>query len=102
MTAAQGPGGGRPPTNRTSRLRRPCGPPVSSHNEWDPWEEVVAGRLDGAVFSSRHPVVACNVPRWAAHLQGLAAGRRYPRILVESAQHELDRFIACCAPWRSP
>lgn len=97
-----GPGRRSPSDEPYEPVAASAGPPVSSHNEWDPWEEVVAGRLDGAVFSSRHPVVACNVPRWAAHLQGLAAGRRYPRILVESAQHELDRFIACCAPWRSP
>ncbi|MEU6312786.1 amidinotransferase [Streptomyces sp. NPDC047014] len=75
-------------------VQRPDGPAVSSHNEWDPLEEVVVGRLDHATFPSRHPVVACNIPPWAAHLQGMAAGRRYPRILVETAQHELDRFIA--------
>lgn len=68
--------------------------PVSSHNEWDPLEEIVVGRLDGATIPSSHPVVACNIPRWAARLQGLAAGRRYPRILIESAQRELDQFVA--------
>ncbi|MGI5338670.1 amidinotransferase [Streptomyces sp. CA-181903] len=67
--------------------------PVNSHNEWDPLEEVVVGRLDGAVVPSRHPVVACNLPPWAARLQGLTAGRRYPKILVERAQRELDGFV---------
>lgn len=67
--------------------------PVSSHNEWDPLEEVVVGRLDGATIPSRHPVVACNLPPWAARLQGLAAGFRYPGFLVEQAQQELDQFI---------
>ncbi|MFI5542197.1 amidinotransferase [Streptomyces sp. NPDC051815] len=93
MAAAQGPG--RSPADTSVRPDTvPAVPPVCSHNEWDPLEEVVVGRLEGAAFPSRHPVVACNIPPWAAHLQGLAAGRRYPRILVESAQHELDRFIA--------
>ncbi|MEW2284116.1 amidinotransferase [Streptomyces sp. NPDC047841] len=68
--------------------------PVSSHNEWDPLEEVVVGRLEGATFPSRHPVVACNIPPWAARLQGLAAGFRYPGALVEQAQRELDQFIS--------
>ncbi|MFJ4616739.1 amidinotransferase [Streptomyces sp. NPDC088812] len=77
---------------------RPAGeslvPPVNSHNEWDPLEEIVVGRLDGATIPSRHPVVACNIPPWAARAQGLAAGLRYPRVLVERARHELDEFIA--------
>jgi glycine amidinotransferase len=67
--------------------------PVSSHNEWDPLEEVVVGRLEGATIPSRHPVVACNIPPWAARLQGLAAGFKYPGALVEQAQQELDQFI---------
>ncbi|MFE5869697.1 amidinotransferase [Streptomyces roseifaciens] len=68
--------------------------PVRSHNEWDPLEEVIVGRLDGAAIPSDHPVVACNLPPWAARLQGRAAGCRYPRVLVERAQEELDRFVA--------
>ncbi|MCB5169147.1 amidinotransferase [Streptomyces bambusae] len=68
-------------------------PPVCSHNEWDPLEEVVVGRLEGATFPSRHPIVTCNVPTWAGRLQGLVAGLPYPRALVEPALEELDRFI---------
>ncbi|MEU1377392.1 amidinotransferase [Streptomyces triculaminicus] len=68
--------------------------PVNSHNEWDPLEEIIVGRLDGATIPSNHPVVACNFPPWAARLQGMAAGFRYPRALIERAQQELDRFVA--------
>jgi glycine amidinotransferase len=68
--------------------------PVNSHNEWDPLEEVIVGRLEGATIPSAHPVVACNIPGMAARLQSLAAGFRYPRLLVEPAQRELDDFIA--------
>ncbi|RZB19976.1 amidinotransferase [Streptomyces sp. F001] len=67
--------------------------PVNSHNEWDPLEEIIVGRLDGAAIPSKHPVVACNIPPWAARLQGLASGFRYPRMLIERAQDELDQFI---------
>ncbi|SDC68743.1 amidinotransferase [Streptomyces prasinopilosus] len=68
--------------------------PVNSHNEWDPLEEIIVGRLDGATIPSDHPVVTCNIPPWAARVQGLAAGFRYPRFLIERAQQELDQFIA--------
>lgn len=67
--------------------------PVNSHNEWDPLEEIIVGRLDGAVIPSSHPVVACNIPPWAARLQGLAAGFEYPSRLIEPAQEELDQFV---------
>ena len=36
--------------------------PVNSHNEWDPLEEVIVGRLEGATIPSGHPVVTCNIP----------------------------------------
>ncbi|MDQ8705249.1 amidinotransferase [Streptomyces sp. LHD-70] len=68
--------------------------PVNSHNEWDPLEEVIVGRLEGAAIPSSHPVVTCNIPPWAARFQRLAAGMRYPRMMVERAQEELDGFIA--------
>ncbi|MFJ9884592.1 amidinotransferase [Streptomyces sp. NPDC091287] len=67
--------------------------PVASHNEWDPLEEVVVGRLDGATTPSRHSVVSCNVPPLAARFQRLTAGFRYPQALIGPAQRELDQFI---------
>ncbi|MEU1281054.1 amidinotransferase [Streptomyces sp. NPDC005805] len=88
--------GPRPDTDdtRATAAAEPSTAPVGSHNEWDPLEEVVVGRLDGATIPSRHPVVACNMPPWAARLQGMAAGFAYPGRLVEPAQEELDGFIA--------
>lgn len=64
--------------------------PVNSHNEWDPLEEVIVGRLEGAVIPSGHPVVTCNIPGMAARAQSLLAG--YPKIMIEPAQRELDGF----------
>lgn len=78
----------------TGETPEPLVSPVNSHNEWDPLEEIIVGRLDGATIPSGHPVVTCNIPPWAARVQGLAAGFRYPRFLIERAQQELDRFIA--------
>ena len=45
--------------------------PVNSHNEWDPLEEIIVGRLEGATIPSDHPVVACNIPGMAARAQAL-------------------------------
>ncbi|MFI7102559.1 amidinotransferase [Streptomyces sp. NPDC050161] len=82
------------PSDTIGNAGKPLGSPVNSHNEWDPLEEIIVGRLEGATVPSSHPVVACNIPPWAARLQGLASGFRYPRRMIEPAQHELDRFIA--------
>jgi glycine amidinotransferase len=67
--------------------------PVNSHNEWDPLEEVIVGRLDGATIPPMHPVVTFNVPRAVAFLYRLAGGLRYPRFMTAPAQRELDEFI---------
>ncbi|MET9956611.1 amidinotransferase [Streptomyces sp. NPDC006339] len=67
--------------------------PVNSHNEWDPLEEVIVGRLDGAMIPPHDAAVSVTMPPWAARLHGLAAPFRYPRRLVEPAQRELDGFV---------
>jgi glycine amidinotransferase len=67
--------------------------PVHSHNEWDPLEEVIVGRLEGATIPSNHVTVTFNVPPKLAKLYGFFAGRRYPRILTKAAQQDLDGFI---------
>jgi glycine amidinotransferase len=70
------------------------GLPVNSHDEWSPLEEVIVGRLEGAVIPSSHPIVSCNIPGLAARAQALAAGFPYPQIMVAPAQRELDGFIS--------
>jgi len=67
--------------------------PVSSHNEWDPLEEIIVGRLEGATIPTNHTVVTCNIPGLTAKIYGLVSGRRFPRILTAPAQRELDEFI---------
>src|SRR5258705_13426285 len=68
--------------------------PVNSHNERDPLEELIVGRLEGAIIPSGHPVVTCNITGMAARAQWLVAGFRYPKIMIERAQRELDGFVA--------
>ena len=55
---------------------------------------MIVGRLEGATIPSDHPVVTCNIPGMAARAQSLVAGFRYPKIMVEPAQRELDGFVA--------
>jgi glycine amidinotransferase len=68
--------------------------PVNSHNEWDPLEEVVVGRLEGATIPSSHPSVIHSLPPMMARALRVIAGLRYPRLVVRRAQRELDGFIA--------
>ncbi|KUF18103.1 amidinotransferase [Streptomyces silvensis] len=77
----------------TSPSPEPLVSPVGSHNEWDPLEEVIVGRLDGATFPSDHPVVTCNMPRWAGRVHGAVSGYAYPRVMVERARRELEQFV---------
>ena len=67
--------------------------PVNSHNEWDPLEEVIVGRLEGATIPPNHPIVTFNVPKTVAKIYRLVGGMRYPRLLRKPAQKELDEFI---------
>ena len=67
--------------------------PVMAWNEWDPLEEVVVGRLEGATIPSDHIAVTFNLPRTAQPFYKLAAGFRYPSFMKKLAQKELDGFI---------
>ncbi len=66
---------------------------VNSHNEWDPLEEVIVGRLEGANIPPYHPAVTFNIPPATAKLYKMVAGRRFPRFMIDLAQKELDEFI---------
>ena len=67
---------------------------VRTYNEWDPLEEVIVGRLEGATIPSRHVTFDGNLPPIARMLYRPLAGRPYPRILVKRAQRELDQFVS--------
>jgi glycine amidinotransferase len=77
----------------------PSGPssPVNSHNEWDPLEEVIVGRLEGATIPSAHPIVAASVPRRARSAWAFTMGFRYPGFLLDAAQEELDGLLSLLA-----
>ena len=67
--------------------------PVCSYNEWDPLEEVVVGRLEGARIPSRHLTVTFNIPQRLMKIYKVIAGLPYPKFVVRPAQRELDEFI---------
>jgi glycine amidinotransferase len=69
------------------------GCPVRSWTEWDPLEEVIVGRLEGATIPTAHVAVTFNVPATLAIPYRLFAGRRYPAVLVRAAQRELGEFV---------
>ena len=70
------------PVAKTSRTVRP----VNSHNEWDPLEEVIVGRLEGAVIPPNHASVTFNVPKVVGRIYHFVGGFRYPQFMVRSAQ----------------
>ncbi len=70
--------------------------PVSSHNEWDPLEEVIVGRLEHAMLPdatiiNRHTFP----PSGSSFIQEILAigGVPYPPEMIEAAQQDLDRFL---------
>lgn len=65
---------------------------VSSFTEWDPLEEVVVGRLDGAVFPSWQESMRDTVPEKAQEVFRRLGGRPVPADHLAAAVAELDRF----------
>ncbi len=68
----------------------PC--PVSSHTEWDPLEEVIVGRLEGATIPASE-AISHRFPPLKRLAFRFAVGRPYPRLLTEPAKRQLDEFI---------
>ena len=81
------------PMERAAAVISQSRSPVSSYTEWDPLEEIIVGRLEGATIPSDHITVTYNLPRKAAPFYKLAAGWKYPRWMTRLAQKELDGFI---------
>jgi len=69
---------------------------VNSHNEWDPLEEIVVGRIEDSVFPPRHPYVLGGAPQNLYDSLIIFGGlKRWPKkYFVDSAQKELDQFIS--------
>jgi glycine amidinotransferase len=66
---------------------------VLAHNEWDPLEEVIVGRLEGATIPEPHVSTIRPIPRKLGLVMRVVGGMRYPRFLREPAQRELDGLV---------
>jgi glycine amidinotransferase len=70
-------------------------PIVCSHNEWDPLEEVVVGRIDLSIRPQGHFYLQGGVPNAVYQVMRWVGGtRRSPyKWCIEPSQKELDGFI---------
>lgn len=73
--------------------------PVSSYNEWDPLEEVIVGRLEGAMYPSWRPIIKATMPPDAEELLEFLDmlgdyAYPFPPEQIGAAQRDLDSFIA--------
>ncbi|WP_067798527.1 amidinotransferase [Actinomadura formosensis] len=75
-----------PPAERTGA--------VNSHTEWEALEEVVVGRMEGAVFPTWQSSMYPTVPESSWALFREKGGSPFPADLVAAAEEELDGFAA--------
>lgn len=68
-------------------------PVVSSFNEWDPLEEVIVGRLDGAVIPPWHVTVKATMPRRYWDMFRTYGGQLFPQELIAAGERELEELI---------
>jgi len=66
---------------------------VNSHNEWDPLEEVIVGRVAGSAMPPWHVTLKSTVPQRAWEVLQALSGKPAPPPFVTAAQKELDTFI---------
>lgn len=65
-------------------------PIVNSHNEWDPLEEVIVGRVDGATIPEWHVSGKAVWPSKWWDMYKTKSGQPFPKELMEGAAKELD------------
>jgi len=67
--------------------------PVSSYNEWDPLEEVIVGRVDGAVDPDWIEIEKVTVPPASKEALEEDKGEPYATYEINPAEKELEEFI---------
>ncbi|CAM9883841.1 unnamed protein product, partial [Discosporangium mesarthrocarpum] len=65
---------------------------VNSHTEWDPLEEVIVGRVDGATVPEWHVSGKAVWPSKHWNMYKTRAGQLFPENLIAKAAEELDNF----------
>lgn len=67
--------------------------PVSSHNEWDPLEEVVVGIVDGATVPPWSPMLEVTMPAGRRGFFERRAGKAFPAERVAAARRDLEELV---------
>lgn len=70
----------------------PASCPVSSYNEWDPLEEVIVGRLEGATVPSWHVSLKATMPEDQWPMFERQGGMPFPKDALEKGARELDEL----------
>jgi glycine amidinotransferase len=83
-------------SNDMDRLYNNLSPasPVLSYNEWDPLEEVIVGRIDGASVPEWDVALASTMPARSEQFFRQNAGGRFPEEFISQASRELDDFAS--------
>lgn len=68
-------------------------PRVNSHNEWDPLEEVVVGRIDDAAVPEWHVTLESTMPEVSWDFFRRHGGQRFPQDMLDRAREELEEFV---------
>jgi len=66
---------------------------VNSHNEWDPLEEVIVGRLDGATIPPWHVAGKAVWPKKWWDMYKTQSGQSFPPELIAKGTEELENFV---------
>lgn len=80
-------------TNPSSQLTEPTIPVVNSFNEWDPLEEVIVGRLDGAVVPPWHVTLKATMPRRHWDFFRSFGGQPFPADQIKAGEKDLQEFM---------
>lgn len=80
----------------TQSVGQPSSGVVNTHNEWDPLEEIIVGRIEDSVFPPHHPYVLGGIPKNLYNMLYVLGGlkRRPKKFFVKEAQKELEEFVS--------
>jgi glycine amidinotransferase len=67
---------------------------VNSHNEWDPLEETIVGRIDDAVVPEWHVTLESTMPESSWSFFRRHGGERFPQDMLDRAREEIEGFVA--------
>jgi len=79
--------------NHSSQLTQATTPVVNSFNEWDPLEEVIVGRLDGAVVPPWHITIKATMPQRYWDFFRCKGGQLFPEEQVKAGEKDLEELV---------